>query len=88
MKTKEKINSKEVKSKKIKRKVSIITVFLWLFLVVIMITIVRGNIKNTNALEEEEQQQDSILGNNIGIYPNNQPNPDYGIVEGKSIYHR
>lgn len=52
MKTKEEQNLKD-KNNKIKRQVSIITVFLLLFLVVSMITIVINNVKNSNALEEE-----------------------------------
>ena len=52
-----KINeNKDLKGRNIKKKkkrISIITVFLWIFLVTMMITIVGVNIKNTNALEEE-----------------------------------
>ncbi len=51
MKTKENKNINVKNSNKMKKQISMITVFLWMFLVVIMATIVLKNIKNTNALE-------------------------------------
>lgn len=87
MKTKENKNIKYKNSKKIKRQVSIITVFLCIFLVTTMVTIVSKNIKNTNALEEKAKQE-PILGKYVGIYPNNLPSSNSTIYEGESVNHR
>lgn len=80
METKENKNIKYKNSKKIKRQVSIITVFLCIFLVTTMVTIVSKNIKNTNALEEKTQQ-DQIFGRYIEIYPSKFPSSS---IKGKS----
>ncbi len=53
MKTKE----NKIKKHNLKRQISIITVFLWIFLVATMVTIVTKSVKNTNALEGVEEEQ-------------------------------
>ncbi len=65
MKTKENQKLKEKNNKKLKRRISVITVFLWVFLVATMITVVIGNTKNTNALEHD----------NVEIYEENNEIP-------------
>lgn len=46
---------KSKENTKTKKKISIITAFLWIFLLAIFVVIVNINTKNTNALEEDEQ---------------------------------
>lgn len=53
MKIKGNKKPKDRNNRKIKRQISIITIFLWIFLVVTMITVVTQDIKNTNALESD-----------------------------------
>ncbi len=79
MKTKGNKKLKDRNNNKIKRQVSIITVFLWIFLVATMVTIVSQNIKNTNALEHDNVQiygEISKLNNDdTSNYVNNKPEP-------------
>ncbi len=56
MKTKENQKSKEKNNKKVKRRISVITVFLWVFLVAVFSTIVLININKTNSLEQNSDR--------------------------------
>lgn len=67
MKTK---NNKKREKCKMNRKISIITVFLWIFLIMTMIIIVNGNIKNTNALEDTTDSYNIEKSAFSEFYPN------------------
>ncbi len=97
MKTKEKQGIKDKNNNnKIKRQVSIITLFLWIFLVATLITIISGNIDKTSAYGSESVQVGNS-GNNRWdetiIYHANYPNStddqyrvQYSIRSNTTVY--
>jgi len=70
-------NKKKKKENKIKRKISIFTVMLWLFLVTTITTVVVSSTKKTNALEVDDENWNISLV----MYDRSSDMPNKGITE-------
>ncbi|MDO4283063.1 MAG: Cna B-type domain-containing protein, partial [Clostridia bacterium] len=75
------------KPKTRKRQISIITVFLWIFLIVTMVAITATGMKNQNALEGDDTTSVEIIKNWMGMEPSSYevPSITLQVKDGKKV---